>query len=74
MKQFCLFLHCHQHNSSLWDLYFLAVSPFMGCEKKKHKQVSFTALRRPRDRNIAFNVIVSFWLVPPLSLGREALC
>lgn len=64
MKQFCLFLHCHQHNSSLWDLYFLAVSPFMGCEKK-HKQVSFTALRRPRDRNIAFNVIVSFWLVPP---------
>lgn len=46
----------------------------MGCGKKKHKQVSFTALRRPRDRNIAFNVIVSFWLVPPLSLGGEALC
>lgn len=36
----------------------------MGCGKKKYKQVSFTALRRPRDRNIAFNVIVSFWLVP----------
>lgn len=43
---------------------FSGCEPFYGLWKKKYKQVSFTALRRPRDRNIAFNVIVSFWLVP----------
>jgi hypothetical protein len=46
----------------------------MGYGEKKYTQVSFTSLRSPRDRNIAFNVIVSFWLVPPLSLGGVVLC